>query len=81
MEHERSRGRLHRRHHGPGEKLAAGLRFAATDVWGDIVGWFFIGLFFAGVYVAAGLFLYFALFNRGEVAWLVPAAAGGAPKT
>ncbi|MGB5230476.1 MAG: SO_0444 family Cu/Zn efflux transporter [Desulfoprunum sp.] len=40
---------VHRRHHGPGEKLAAGLRFAATDVWGDIVGWFAVGLLLAAV--------------------------------
>lgn len=34
------------------------------------------GLFFASIYVGAGLFIYFALLTRGEVAWLVPAAAG-----
>ena len=34
------------------------------------------GLFFSAIYVAAGLFLYYALLTRGEVAWLVPAAAG-----
>ena len=38
---------VHRRHHGPGEKIAAGLRFAVTDVWGDIVGWFAAGLILA----------------------------------
>ncbi|MXP30638.1 DUF2189 domain-containing protein [Erythrobacter jejuensis] len=34
------------------------------------------GLFFAGVYVAAGVFLYYALLTRDELAWLVPATAG-----
>jgi uncharacterized membrane protein YraQ (UPF0718 family) len=38
---------VHRRHHGPAEKIAAGLRFAVTDVWGDIVGWFAAGLVLA----------------------------------
>ena len=38
---------VHRRHHGPGEKIVAGLRFAVTDVWGDIVGWFAAGLVLA----------------------------------
>ncbi len=51
-----------------GAALAAGLRdFRAHPAF---------GLFFAAIYVGAGLFLYFALFTRGEVVWLVPAAAG-----
>ncbi len=37
----------HRHHHSFMEKLAAGLRFAFGSVWGDIAGWFFIGLFLA----------------------------------
>lgn len=40
---------VHRHHHRPGEKIAAGLRFAVTDVWGDIVGWFAVGLLLAAV--------------------------------
>jgi hypothetical protein len=40
---------VHRRHHGMGEKIAAGLRFAVTDVWGDIVGWFAVGLVLAAI--------------------------------
>lgn len=40
---------VHRRHHRLGEKIAAGLRFAVTDVWGDIVGWFAAGLMLAAV--------------------------------
>ena len=39
----------HRNHHPPLEKLSAGLRFAANDVWGDIAGWFFLGLLLAGL--------------------------------
>jgi len=40
---------IHRNHHRPLEKLSAGLRFAATEVWGDIAGWFFLGLLLAGL--------------------------------
>ena len=43
---------VHRRHHHWGEKIVAGLRFAYREVWGDIVGWFFIGLFFAALITA-----------------------------
>ena len=51
-----------------GRALGAGWRdFAACPVF---------GLFFAGIYVSAGVFLYFALFSWGQVAWLIPAAAG-----
>lgn len=40
---------VHRRHHSLGEKLAAGIRFAFTDIWGDLAAWFFIGLLLSGV--------------------------------
>ncbi len=39
----------HRAHHSVFEKLTAGLRYAVTEVWNDIAGWFFIGLLLAGV--------------------------------
>jgi len=39
----------HRRHHTFFEKLTAGMKFAVTDVWGDLVLLFFVGLFLAGV--------------------------------
>ena len=51
-----------------GAALAAG--------WGDFKAYPGFGLFFAAIYVAAGIFLYYALVSWGEVAWLVPAAAG-----
>lgn len=34
------------------------------------------GLFFSGIFVAAGLFLFFVLDGRSDMAWLIPAAAG-----
>ncbi len=42
----------HARHHTFSEKIGAGLKFALTDVWGDIASWFFVGLLLAGVIVA-----------------------------
>ena len=48
--------------------LRAGLRdFAAHPQY---------GLFFAAVYVAAGLFIYVALVDWGQAEWLIPAMAG-----
>jgi uncharacterized membrane protein YraQ (UPF0718 family) len=41
--------RVHRSHHGFSEKLLAGLRFAGTDLWGDMAPWFFFGLLLAGL--------------------------------
>jgi uncharacterized membrane protein YraQ (UPF0718 family) len=40
---------IHRRHHTFREKLTAGMKFAVTEVWGDLVLLFFFGLFLAGV--------------------------------
>jgi uncharacterized membrane protein YraQ (UPF0718 family) len=41
--------KVHRNHHGFVEKLRAGLKFAALDLWGDIAAWFFAGLVLAGL--------------------------------
>ena len=40
---------IHRRHHTFYEKFTAGMKFAVTEVWGDLVLLFFLGLFLAGV--------------------------------
>lgn len=40
---------VHAHHHSLGDKLIAGVRFGYREVWGDIVGWFFIGVFLAGL--------------------------------
>jgi hypothetical protein len=40
---------VHRRHHGFFEKLASGLRYAFTDFWDDLAGYFFLGLILAGL--------------------------------
>lgn len=54
----------------------ADLGAAIAAGWRDFRAFPAFGLFFGGVYVAAGLFLAYALMRWGEVAWLVPAAAG-----
>jgi uncharacterized membrane protein len=52
------------------------LRAALSAGWSDFRAYPAYGLFFAAIYVVAGIAIYFALFVRGEIAWLVPAAAG-----
>jgi len=42
----------HSRHHSFLEKLEAGLKYAVTDVWADLAGWFLMGLLIAGVIAA-----------------------------
>ncbi|GBE12186.1 putative permease [bacterium BMS3Abin13] len=39
----------HRRHHNLFEKIRAGLVYAAGDLWGDLAGWFFVGILLAGL--------------------------------
>jgi len=42
----------HARHHTFAEKMWAGIKFAVDDLWGDLAGWFFVGLLFAGIIAA-----------------------------
>jgi len=39
----------HKRHHGLIEKLRRGTQYAATDLWADLAGWFFVGILLAGL--------------------------------
>lgn len=39
----------HRRHHSLSDKIMAGFRYAFTEVWPDLAGWFLIGLLLAGL--------------------------------
>lgn len=59
-----------------GNLAFADLREALRRGWRDFRAAPVFGLFFAGIYVLAGLGLYFLLFQRGQIAWLIPAAAG-----
>ena len=42
----------HRNHHSTVEKTVAGLRYAFSEFWEDLVGWFFVGLLIAGAITA-----------------------------
>ncbi len=38
----------HKSHHGLPEKLWLGIRYALTDLWTELAGWFFVGILMAG---------------------------------
>jgi len=38
----------HKHHHSLFEKMKIGTRYAATDLWADLAGWFFVGILLAG---------------------------------
>jgi uncharacterized membrane protein YraQ (UPF0718 family) len=42
----------HKKHHNFFEKIGAGLRYAVNDLWGDLAGWFFVGILLAGIITA-----------------------------
>ena len=42
----------HKNHHTLAEKLRSGVRYAVSELWADIAGWFFIGLLLAGAITA-----------------------------
>lgn len=39
----------HKKHHTMKQKILAGFKYALTDVWGDMAGWFLIGMLLAGL--------------------------------
>ena len=43
---------IHARHHSFSQKLMAGFKYALTDVWNDMAGWFLVGLLLAGLITA-----------------------------
>jgi hypothetical protein len=43
---------IHKNHHGLFERILAGLRFSFADFWGDLAGWFLVGIFLAGTMTA-----------------------------
>jgi len=44
---------VHNNHHSLIEKLAAGMRYAFGELWGDLAGWFAVGLILAGFITVA----------------------------
>ena len=39
----------HMRHHGFFQKISFGLKYAFSEVWGDMAGWFLVGMLLAGM--------------------------------
>lgn len=39
----------HKKHHSFFEKSRVGLKYAATNLWADLAGWFFVGILLAGI--------------------------------
>ncbi len=39
----------HKHHHGLLGKLKFGVKYAATDLWAELAGWFFVGILLAGL--------------------------------
>ena len=58
------------------ELTVSDLRNALSAGWADFRAYPAFGLFFASIFVISGLALAYALVERGEVFWVVPAAAG-----
>lgn len=40
---------IHAHHHSLLEKFTTGIKYAATDLWADLAGWFFVGILLAGL--------------------------------
>lgn len=55
---------------------AADLRAALAAGWGDFRAQPAFGVFFGAIFVISGLVLAYALIERGDMFWLIPAAAG-----
>ena len=43
---------IHNNHHGIVEKITTGFKYAFTEIWSDLAGWFFVGLLLAGFITA-----------------------------
>ena len=44
---------LHSHHHSFFEKVLIGMRYSFSELWGDLAGWFFVGLLLAGIITTA----------------------------
>ena len=42
----------HKSHHTFSEKLSSGMKYSFGELWGDLAGWFFIGIIISGVITA-----------------------------
>jgi uncharacterized membrane protein YraQ (UPF0718 family) len=69
----------HKRHHTLSEKIVAGLKYAFTDVWGDLAGLFLIGLVLAGLITALIPDDIFTRFLGGGLTTMLIMLAAGIP--
>lgn len=69
----------HRNHHGPMEKIVAGLRFAFNDVWGDLAVWFCFGLLLSGIITVVIPESVFSRFMGGGISAMLIMLAVGIP--
>jgi uncharacterized membrane protein YraQ (UPF0718 family) len=69
----------HKRHHTSGEKIRAGIKYAVTDVWGDMAGWFLIGLLLAGLITSVVPEAWFSSYLGGGLASMLIMLAVGIP--
>jgi hypothetical protein len=67
----------HRRHHSFSDKIIVGFRYAFTEVWDDLAGWFLIGLLLAGLIMTIIPANFFSQYlGRGLPAMLLMLAVG-----
>jgi len=67
----------HAAHHGLGERLGHGLRYAFTELWGDLAVWFLAGLLLSGlITVLVPDELMVAYLGGGLISMLLMLAAG-----
>jgi len=69
----------HRRHHSFGERAKVGFRYAFTDLWGDLAGWFWVGMLLAGVITALVPQQWFAGYLGGGIGSMLVMLAVGVP--
>jgi uncharacterized membrane protein YraQ (UPF0718 family) len=69
----------HKQHHTFGEKIRAGIRYAVTDVWGDMANWFLIGLLLAGLITSMVPEAWFSSYLGGGLGSMLIMLAVGIP--
>jgi hypothetical protein len=70
---------IHKNHHSFMEKAKAGFKFAFGDVWADMAGWFFVGILFAGIVMAAVPEDFFGKYLGGGIVSMLVMLAIGIP--
>lgn len=71
--------RVHRHHHGFFEKLFAGIRYAFTEFWDDLAGYFFLGLLLAGLITVLVPDRFFTAYLGGGLTAMLAMLVAGTP--